>query len=104
MTIAISFSPSLVDSAVNGLAKMPVLGPVVRFFSGYTFSSLVDGAFTSVFAAANPVVRANPEAYKGKYLMPFGKVTAPGPLARDAELAKQLWTLSEKVVVANGRT
>lgn len=67
------------------------------------FAGIADGAYTSVFAAANPVVRAKPDAYKGKYLVPFGRVTAPAPLAHDGELAKQLWTLSEKVVAANGR-
>lgn len=90
------------DSAINVTSRIPVVGPAVGFLAGYMFATVPDGAYTSIFAAINPIVRAEPEVYKGKYLVPMGKVTAPGPLAQDAELGKQLWALSEQVVAAGG--
>ena len=54
------------------------------------------GADTSVFAAVSPVVRANPEKYKGAYLVPVGKLKTLNAHARNPQLAKDLWETSEK--------
>lgn len=92
----------LADSAIEITSKIPILGPLAGFFASYLLSSVPDGAYTSVFVAANPIVRAEPGIYKGKYLVPFGKIGVPSPLGQDTNLAKQLWTLSETVIAANG--
>lgn len=84
------------------MSEAPYVGAAFAFLAGYVFSTLPDGAYTSVFAVINPIVRAEPEAYKGKYLVPMGKVATPAPLGEDAGLAKQLWVLSEKIVAENG--
>jgi len=89
-------------SSIKIISTVPYVGAAFGFLAGYIFSTLPDGAYTSVYAAINPVVRAEPEVYKGKYLVPMGKIAAPAPLGEDAELAKQLWVLSEKVVADNG--
>lgn len=59
------------------------------------------GARNSVFAAANPVVRAESDRYKGDYRIPVGNITKPSKLAQDETLAKQLWSLTEKIVEAH---
>ena len=66
------------------------------------FATVPDGAYTSVFCAVNPVVRAEPKVYKGKYLIPMGKVAPPAPLGEDVQLGKELWELTEKVVADGG--
>ncbi|KAF8600690.1 NAD-P-binding protein [Ceratobasidium sp. AG-I] len=90
------------DSSITLMSKIPIIGLAVGFMVGYMFASVPDGAYTSVFAATNPIVRAEPKAYKGKYLVPMGRIAAPSPLAEDLELGKQLWELTEKVVAAGG--
>jgi hypothetical protein len=60
------------------------------------FAVLPDqGARTSLFAAASPVVRADPEAYRGAYIVPYGKVEKLNIHARNPQLAEDLWKVSE---------
>lgn len=56
------------------------------------------GAFTSLFAATSAEVAAAREKYKGKYLVPFGKVEITTKAARDPVIARTLWETSERVV------
>lgn len=58
------------------------------------------GAWTNVFAAASPKVREEPNKYKGAYLVPAGKLKKPGANALNAQLAKDLWEISEKQLAA----
>ncbi|KAL1748955.1 hypothetical protein HDZ31DRAFT_79308 [Schizophyllum fasciatum] len=58
----------------------------------------LDGAATSLFAAAAPEVWAEKEQYAGAYLVPFGKIAPGSELAREDILAQKLWNLSERVV------
>jgi hypothetical protein len=60
--------------------------------------SPLEGAMTSLFAAAHPVVWGEKERYKGRYLMPFGVVESPSEDARDLRLAEELWRTSEVAV------
>lgn len=63
------------------------------------FTIVVDqGAWTGLFAAASPIVRADPEKYKGAYLVPFGKIEQASADARNPQLAKDLWESSEKAL------
>ncbi|KAA1470089.1 NAD-P-binding protein [Dentipellis sp. KUC8613] len=58
----------------------------------------LQGAFTSLFAATSAQVAAEREKYKGKYLVPYGKIAGPATAAaKDAALAKTLWETSENV-------
>jgi hypothetical protein len=54
------------------------------------------GAYTSVFAAASPVVRTNAVEYKGAFVVPFGKIGKPHANAQNPQFAKDLWETSEK--------
>jgi len=60
------------------------------------------GAYTSVFAAASEEVGKQRDKYKGVYLMPVGKVSKPTDIARDEELAKELWEAVEKFLEEKG--
>ncbi|KAF8574273.1 NAD-P-binding protein [Ramaria rubella] len=57
------------------------------------------GAHTSLFAATSPAVRESLNAYKGKYLVPFGEVQEPSQTAQDPQLAKRLWDTTEKILI-----
>jgi len=58
------------------------------------------GSLTSLFAATSPDLRGvNEEKYRGAYLMPYGKITPVRIKGRyEAELAGELWALSEEIV------
>ncbi|KAG8734641.1 hypothetical protein FRC10_011598 [Ceratobasidium sp. 414] len=86
------------DGSLAAVANIPIFGPVAGVIAKLVFAHPAEGALTSIFAATNPVVRTEPEKYKGKYLTPVGKVTTPSKLAQDVELSKRLWDLSERVV------
>lgn len=62
-----------------------------------------EGAFTSVLAAASPQIRAEPEKYKGSYMVPVGKIPDPPmgahtKISRDMGLAGELWETSIRVL------
>ncbi|KAH7166806.1 short-chain dehydrogenase [Fusarium sp. MPI-SDFR-AT-0072] len=57
-----------------------------------------EGAITPFFAAAHPEPAQQRDEYAGSFIMPFGGLKAPTEDANNAELAKHLWTTSEKVV------
>lgn len=57
-----------------------------------------EGALTSLFAAADPVVWNERNKYAGEYLVPFGLVGETSRDASNESLAEQLWKLSEEVV------
>ena len=54
------------------------------------------GAYSSCFAAASPLVRKSADEYKGAYLMPVGKVVDPAANAKDVEMQNALWETTEK--------
>ncbi|RSL56635.1 hypothetical protein CEP51_014362 [Fusarium floridanum] len=64
-----------------------LVGAIARM----TFVSAEQGAANSLFAAAATEVRESVEKYKGKFLVPIGKLEAPNPVAEDAGQVKGLW-------------
>jgi hypothetical protein len=79
----------------SGIGSLPgLLQPIARLF----FSTPLDGATTSLFAATAPEVAEQRETYKGQYLSPYGKVKGASAQAKDPELAKALWITTRKVV------
>ncbi|KAG9098349.1 hypothetical protein FRC07_010659 [Ceratobasidium sp. 392] len=98
--IALSLHPGSIatEGSADVISSIPFVGPLAAIIAKLLFTRPADGALNSVFAATNPIVRAQPGKYKGKYLTPVGKVTKPSKLAQDEDLAKRLWDLSEKVV------
>ena len=92
--------------AVNteGFRKDPsnkrfIIGPIQKFVCDLFFTTPSVGAYSTLFAAASPVVKAEREKYKGAYLVPPGKL-APvhAPQADSAQLAEELWETTEAIV------
>ncbi|TFY66020.1 hypothetical protein EVG20_g5058, partial [Dentipellis fragilis] len=58
----------------------------------------LQGAMTSLFAATSAQVAAEREKYKGKYLVPYGKIAGPATAAsKDPLVAKTLWETTERI-------
>ncbi|KAJ7612418.1 NAD(P)-binding protein [Mycena rosella] len=92
---------ALHPGAVNTYARF---FPLSRLFN-LLFSAFLDspdeGASTSLFAAASPLVRADPDKYRGQYLMPVGTLTSSAS-TRDAEMAVRLWSNTESFLQSLG--
>lgn len=58
----------------------------------------MEGATTTLFAATNPKVWTEKQAFGGAYLMPPGKIEEPVGNGSNDGLAKELWDTSERVV------
>ncbi|KAF8884624.1 hypothetical protein BD779DRAFT_1612082 [Infundibulicybe gibba] len=56
------------------------------------------GAYTTVFAAASPLI-AGSSQYKGAYLQPVARLGEASETANDRHLAKELWDTTEDIVV-----
>ncbi|VDC05280.1 unnamed protein product [Peniophora sp. CBMAI 1063] len=68
------------------------------WFMKYCGVTEQQGAYTSLFATTSPIVKAQRDKYKGKYLEPFGKITKPAAAdAHDEASAKLLYDTSIKV-------
>jgi hypothetical protein len=64
------------------------------------FKNPDEGAYTSIIAAASPDVRKRPDAYKGTYLEPVGKIYKLGKTARNPQLGPELWKTTEDFLAA----
>ncbi|KAL3293028.1 short-chain dehydrogenase/reductase family Oxidoreductase, partial [Colletotrichum asianum] len=58
---------------------------MVRTIARLTFLSPEQGAANPVFAAASRDVKENPAAYKGRFLLPVGKIGVPASVASDED-------------------
>ncbi|EIT81774.1 dehydrogenase [Aspergillus oryzae 100-8] len=70
----------------------------VRMVARLLFLTADEGAVTPLFAATAVEVRQDPERYKGRFLVPIGRVEAPNPVANDDEQVKGLWGTTVKEV------
>jgi hypothetical protein len=57
------------------------------------------GALSSLFAVASEVFDGNDS---GCYIVPYAKISEPSPLAKDPELAKNLWKYTENELERKG--
>jgi len=55
-----------------------------------------EGAYNSCFAAASPLVRKNPDLYRGAYLEPVGKVASTSEDGSNKALGDDLRATTEK--------
>ncbi|KAI0033569.1 NAD-P-binding protein [Vararia minispora EC-137] len=75
-------SPWYIRSSVRAIALSPAAG-----------------AYTTLFAATNPVVKQQRDTFMGGYLVPFGEVAEPGVSdARSESRIKMLWETTQKVL------
>ncbi|EPQ51744.1 NAD P-binding protein [Gloeophyllum trabeum ATCC 11539] len=56
------------------------------------------GAYTSVFAAASPIVRDEAGKWEGGYVVPYGRLEECGPEGAREDLARELWETTEKIL------
>ncbi|GAA5898517.1 uncharacterized protein JCM6883_003340 [Sporobolomyces salmoneus] len=66
---------------------------------GKFLMTIPEGAKTSTYLAASREV--DEHNYRGKYFTPIATETSPSKAARDPELAKQLWKISEEFLAKN---
>ncbi|KAM0544346.1 hypothetical protein ACHAPJ_011882 [Fusarium lateritium] len=64
---------------------------VVRTMAHFLFMTAEQGAANSLFAATAREVEEDAVKYKGKFLIPVGKLEAPNPVAQDDRQVKGLW-------------
>ena len=98
--IAISLHPGEVNTIVDRIPKFQTLA---KIFFGLFYKQWDQGAYNSAFAAASPLVRASPEAYKGKYIEgDYGTVVLPSKMGQDREMAARLWVITEEYLTEKG--
>ena len=64
---------------------------LIRAIARLTFLAAEKGAVTPLFVATASEVRQKADAYKGKFVVPIGKVEAPNAVAEDELQVKGLW-------------
>jgi hypothetical protein len=97
--IAISLNPGTVNTCADHF-KYKALANIIL---GTLLKTWDQGAYNSAFAAASPLVRASPEAYKGKYIEgDYGTVVLPSKVGQDREMAARLWAITEEFVTDKG--
>jgi len=99
--IAVSLHPGTVnaDGNQNFIPRMgPILGYLYGIFSALYMDTTEIGSYTSVFAAAAPIIRAEPDRYKAAYLHPVGKIAIPGQDALTEGLPAELWETTERIL------
>ncbi|KAG5794580.1 hypothetical protein H9Q69_006396 [Fusarium xylarioides] len=64
---------------------------VVRAIARASFLSAEQGAANSLFAATATEVKEDALKYKGKFIVPVGKLEEPNPVAKDDRQVKGLW-------------
>lgn len=93
--------PGFVNSdGVQAYARSagPVLSWIYSLIAKLLFVPASKGAYSSVFAAAAPNVRAEPAKYGGAYIIPPGKLGSSTAQADDPELAKELWETADRIL------
>ncbi|KAF5677442.1 sterol uptake control 2 [Fusarium circinatum] len=64
---------------------------LVRAIARASFLTAEQGAVNSLFAATAIEVKSDTLKYKGRFIVPVGKVEEPNPVARDDRQVKGLW-------------
>ncbi|KIY47879.1 NAD(P)-binding protein [Fistulina hepatica ATCC 64428] len=96
----ISIHPGIVDTFSDRLAYASFVRTMLYFFG----SSTDEGSYTSCFAAASPLIKENPQKYKGVFLdpSPVGKIVDASPNACRVDLQEQLWETTERAMKEAG--
>ena len=92
----VAIHPGLVRT--EGLVRLStekgIIGFILVWLSGIFGLSPERGGYTTVYAATTE----NKDGLRGKYVIPFNRVSEPSPLAKDqAGLGKDLWRCSEEL-------
>ena len=85
--VSVSVHPG--EVATEGV--MMINNLFIRTIARVSFLESEQGAATSAFAATATEVRQDVEKYKGKFLVPIGKVGSPNAVVEDDQQVKGLW-------------
>lgn len=85
--VSVSVHPG--EAATEGV--MLINNLFIRTLARFFFLASEQGAATSAFAATAIEVRQDIENYKGKFLVPIGKVEFPNAVVEDDRQVKGLW-------------
>jgi len=85
---------SAIDQGLDGAGRF--LGRDSEQFKSNL--SPFEGAITPLWAAAHPEPTEDRTKYAGAFVYPWGGLKEPTVQAQNAELAKELWETSEKVL------
>jgi NAD(P)-dependent dehydrogenase (short-subunit alcohol dehydrogenase family) len=70
---------------------MAINNAFIKTLARISFLTPEQGSATPIFAATAKEVRQNAGKYKGKFLVPFGRVEAPNTVVEDDGQVKGLW-------------
>jgi NAD(P)-dependent dehydrogenase (short-subunit alcohol dehydrogenase family) len=79
-------------------SALGVLAGFMKFIMRRIMISEDEGSFTSLFAATAKEIRDKPDLYRGKFLVPFGKVAPPHPVTENERQIQGLWDNTTKEV------
>ena len=94
----ISVHPGSVDTVSDRIS----LPRIASILAGFFIASPDVGAYNSAFAAASPLIKADPKKYKGAYLNPVGVFKEPGANARREDLQDECYETTEKYLASVG--
>ncbi|KAJ8503286.1 hypothetical protein ONZ45_g10997 [Pleurotus djamor] len=97
--LAISVNPGGVatETVLEDMASFRFVGPLLKFLVSKLAKSPLDGALSALHAATSPEVRRDATKFGGGYIASVGRLSPPSKDGQSAELAKQLWEVSEKI-------
>ncbi|OCH94500.1 NAD-P-binding protein [Obba rivulosa] len=101
VTVAVHPGKVMSEGNVRTLMRLP-LGRAWVWAASQLFLTSAEGAYTSIFAAALPLVRERRDEYKGRYMVPFGRLETPSSHAQSNALADELWQTTEQVIADFG--
>jgi NAD(P)-dependent dehydrogenase (short-subunit alcohol dehydrogenase family) len=70
---------------------MTINNAFIRTLARISFLTSEQGSATPIFAATAKKVRQNAEKYKGKFLVPVGRIESPNIVVEDDRQVKGLW-------------
>lgn len=84
-------SLSLHPGGVGTEGAMAIFTMMVKPLVWLSAIPAAKGAVTTLFAATAGAVRADEQAYKGKFLVPYGEIAPVHPVAGNEEQVRGLW-------------
>ncbi|PPQ71951.1 hypothetical protein CVT24_007916 [Panaeolus cyanescens] len=96
--ICISLHPGIVYTPIVRYDHDRIINLALWLFG----TTAEKGSYTTLFAAASPKVKTEPEKYKGADLNPVGVLYDPNPHALRHDLQDELWTTTEQYLASIG--
>ncbi|KAG9046982.1 hypothetical protein FS837_003272 [Tulasnella sp. UAMH 9824] len=94
----ISIHPGVVSTeGPRNAVKTGIFAYLIKLFLATFGLTPLQGAYTTLFAATSPKIKAEPEKYRGSYVQPFNRLAEVSAYAKDKQLAEDLWACSEEV-------